>query len=283
MVNGIDIAVGDHCSRALDQPRVVNNTIVSRRGDELRLVGQLDVFVAAGRIVRFTYTQHTVSPDGPVDEAVHAVVARYRAALDAELLTEVGISDVPLDATPEAVRGRESTAGNLVADALRNWGRTDVAIQNGGGIRGERMFGPGVLQKRDMAEMLPFSNYAVVLRVSGANILDALENGVSRVEDSDGRFPQVAGLEFVWNPDIPAGARVREVSVGGAPLDLDGSYTLATNDFMAGGRDGYSMLLDAEVIVPPQAGPLLSNLVMNYIQEKGTVAPMVEGRIRSVS
>jgi 2',3'-cyclic-nucleotide 2'-phosphodiesterase/3'-nucleotidase len=283
MVSGIDVAVGDHCARVLDQPRVVNNTIVSRRGDELRLVGQLDLFVAAGRITRFNYIQHTVSREGPVDEGVDAIIGRYKVALEAEMLTEVGFSAVTLDTTSGVVRGMESTAGNLVADALRTWGEADVAIQNGGGIRGERIFGPGVLQKRDIAEMLPFTNYAVVLRVTGSDILDALENGVSRAEDGEGRFPQVAGLEFVWNPDIPAGARVREVTIGGAALDPDRSYTVATNDFMAGGGDGYSSFRDAEVIVPAQAGPLLSTLLIDYIQERGTVTPTIEGRIRSVS
>jgi 2',3'-cyclic-nucleotide 2'-phosphodiesterase (5'-nucleotidase family) len=224
-----------------------------------------------------------VSREGPVDEGVDAIIGRYKVALEAEMLTEVGFSAVTLDTTSGVVRGMESTAGNLVADALRTWGEADFAIQNGGGIRGERIFGPGVLQKRDIAEMLPFTNYAVVLRVTGSDILDALENGVSRAEDGEGRFPQVAGLEFVWNPDIPAGARVREVMIGGAALDPDRSYTVATNDFMAGGGDGYSSFRDAEVIVPAQAGPLLSTLVIEYIQERGTVSPTLEGRIRSVS
>lgn len=278
-VNGIDVAVGDHCSRALETPRVVNGTIVSRRGDELRLLGQLDLYVAGGRVARFTYMQHTVSPNGPIDEAVAAITARYKDALDPELLAELGVTDVPLDATREVVRGAESAAGNLAADALRSWGNADVALQNGGAIRGERVFGPGVLLKRDIAEMLPFANYAVVLRLSGSDLLAALENGVSRVEQSDGRFPQVSGLEFIWNPEIPAGLRVREVVVGGQALDLEATYTVATNDFMASGGDGYSMLRDAEVVVPGQAGPLLTNLVMEYIQEQGAVSPGVEGRI----
>ncbi len=287
LVNGIDVAVGDHCSRVLETPRVVNSgansTIVSRRGDEIRLLGQLDLYVVRGRVARFTYTQHTVSRDGPIDEALAAITARYKDELDAELLVEVGVTEVPLDATRDVVRGAESAAGNLLADALRTWGDTDVALQNGGGIRGERVFGPGVLLKRDIAEMLPFANYAVVLRLSGSELLAALENGVSRVDEGDGRFAQVSGLEFIWNPEIPAGLRVHEVLVGGQALDLEATYTVATNDFMASGGDGYSMLRDAEVVVPAEAGPLLSNLVIDYIEERGNVSPLVEGRIRRVS
>jgi 5'-nucleotidase / UDP-sugar diphosphatase len=280
LVDGIDVAVGDHCSRVLEQPRVTNGTIISRRGDEMRLVGQLDLYVIDGRVARFTYTQHTVRADGPAGESIATLIRGYKDALDAELLTEVGEAIAPLDATRDVVRGEESPAGNLVADALRAWRSSDAAIQNGGGIRGDRVFGPGVLLKRDIQEMLPFANYAVALQVSGQDLWAALENGVSRAEQVDGRFPQVSGIAFTWDPTAPAGSRVQEVQVGGGPLDLAARYTLATNDFMAGGGDGYDVLQNAEVLVPASAGPLLSNLVIDYIQQRGAVAAQVEGRIR---
>ncbi len=280
LVDGIDVAVGDHCSRALDQPRVINGAIISRRGDEMKLVGQLDLYIANGRVARFTYTQHTVRADGPVDQGIAGLVSRYKNQLDADLLTEVGEATSALDATRNVVRGEESAAGNLIADALRAWRESDVAIQNGGGIRGDRVFGPGTLLKRDIQELLPFANYAVELRVSGADLWTALENGVSQAEQGAGRFPQVSGLTFTWSPDAPVGSRVQEALVGDTALDLDATYTLATNDFMAAGGDGYDVLQRAEVVVPASAGPLLSNLVIGYVQARGAVAAEVEGRIR---
>jgi 2',3'-cyclic-nucleotide 2'-phosphodiesterase (5'-nucleotidase family) len=279
LVNGIDVAVGDHCSRALEEPRVINNAIVSRRGDEMRLVGQLDLYLSNARITRHAYTQHTVRSDGPTDPAIAALVERYNGELDAKLSEEVGETVYPLDATRDVVRGEESAAGNLIADALGAWAESDVAIQNGGGIRGDRVFGPGVLIKRDIQEMLPFSNYGVVLRVSGVDLLAALENGVSRVEQGDGRFPQVSGMAFAWEPREPPGSRVQQVLVGGEPLEPDQYYTVATNDFVAAGGDGYEALERSEVLVPAAAGPQLSSLVIDYIQEQGTVTVDVEGRI----
>ena len=279
LVDGIDVAVGDHCSRVLEEPRVINNSIVSRRGDEMRFVGQLDLYFSNGRITRHAYTQHTVRADGPTDPAIAALVERYNGELDAKLSQEVGETAYPLDATRDVVRGEESSAGNLIADAVRDWAESDVAIQNGGGIRGDRIFGPGVLIKRDIQEMLPFSNYAVVLRVSGAELLEALENGVSRVEQGDGRFPQVSGLVFAWDPRAPPGSRVLQIVVGDEPVEPNQSYTLATNDFLAAGGDGYDALERAEVLVPAEAGPQLSSLVIDYIQAQGTVTVDVEGRI----
>jgi len=282
LVDGIDVAVGDHCSRVLEQPRVINGTIISRRGDEMKLVGQLDLYIANGRVARFIYTQHTVRAEGPVDQGIAGLVSRYKNQLDADLLTEVGEATSALDATRNVVRGEESAAGNLIADALRAWRSSHVAIQNGGGIRGDRVFGPGVLLKRDIQEMLPFANYGVVLQLSGADLWVALENGVSQAEQGAGRFPQVSGLAFTWDPAAPVGARVQQVLVGDEPLDMDAVYTVATNDFMAAGGDGYDVLRNADVLVPASAGPLLTNLVIDYIQGRGAVAIEVEGRIRKV-
>jgi 5'-nucleotidase/UDP-sugar diphosphatase len=249
----------------------------------MRLVGKLDLYLSNARITRHVYTQHTVRPDGPVDDGTVALIDRYKRQLDERLGEEVGETTSPLDATRDVVRGEESAAGNLIADALRAWGGSDVAIQNGGGIRGDRIFGPGTLIKRDIQEMLPFSNYGVVLRASGADLWAALENGVSRVEQGDGRFPQVSGLAFTWNPDAPAGSRVQEVLVGDEPLDPDLSYTVATNDFVASGGDGYETLQRSEVLVPATAGPQLSSLVISHLQERGAVTADVEGRIRTAS
>jgi len=128
--------------------------------------------------------------------------------------------------------------------------------------------------------MLPFANYAVVLRLSGADLWTALENGVSRAEQGDGRFPQISGLTFSWDPAAPAGSRIQEILFAGQPLDPGATFSLATNDFMAAGGDGYSVLENAEVVVPASAGPLLSTLVIDYIAERGSVAPDVEERIR---
>lgn len=281
-VSGIDVAVGDHCAGVLEQPRMVGDTIVSRRGDELRLLGQLDLVISGGRVVRHSYTQLPVTPEGPVDQATASVLQAYRARMSAELQQPAGETSEPLVATRPVMRSGEAAAGNLVADALRAWGNADVAIQNGGGVRGERTFGPGVLTRGDVSEMLPFPNYATLLRVSGSQLLEALENGVSQVEGQAGRFPQVSGMQVSYDRTAPAGARINQVLIGGQPLDPDASYTLATIDFLASGGDGYSVLKDAEVLIPPSGGPVQSSLLLDYLAASGSVSPVVEGRIIGV-
>ena len=119
----------------------------------------------------------------------------------------------------------------------------DLALTNGGGIRANKIYAPGTtLTRRDILSELPFGNKTVVLEMAGRDIVAALENGLGKIEDGAGRFPHVSGLSVSYDPSRPAGERVLAVTRGGAPLDLDATFTLATNDYMAGGGDGYDVL-----------------------------------------
>ena len=170
--------------------------------------------------------------------------------------------------------------GNLVAEALREMLQADVALVNGGGIRGNRLYDAGTtLTRRDVLQELPFGNPAVLVELSGADLLAALENGVSQVENKAGRFPQVAGLRLTYNPEKPAGSRVLDVQVGEKALDRTATYRVATSDFLLKGGDGYSSLSRGKVLIDVSGGTLMATTVMRYITTKGSVAPQVDGRI----
>jgi 5'-nucleotidase/UDP-sugar diphosphatase len=94
-----------------------------------------------------------------------------------------------------------------------------------------------------------------------------------------GRFPQISGMRVEADLSKPVGQRVIAMSVGGAPLDESRRYTVATNDFLARGSDGYTMFRDAEHLVRDYDGPLMANEVMAYIRRLGTVSPVVDGRV----
>jgi 2',3'-cyclic-nucleotide 2'-phosphodiesterase/3'-nucleotidase len=278
-VDGVDVSVGTHSMRVLEQPRIVGRTIVSERGSDLALLGQLDLFVSGGRIVRHTYQAHAVTPEAPTDPAVMAVVQDYLARAEAELAARAGTTTAPLDTSRSVVWAGESAAGNLVADALRAWAGADVALHHGGYLGGQRTFGPGELTRRDVVELVPFV-HAMVLRVSGAQLLAALENGVSRAPEEAARFAHVSGIRFTYDPGRPAGGRIVGATVGGRSLDGDASYTLATTDFVGLGLGGYDALRSAEAAVPHAAGPTLVSIVLDYLAARGSVGPAVEGRIR---
>ena len=177
----------------------------------------------------------------------------------------------------------EAAAGNLLADALRAWGAADVGMLYAASVRARPQPLPaGPLTRRDVFEVVPAGTGAMVLRVTGAQLLAALENGVSRVEHRDARFPQASGLAFVYDPAAPPGARVRSAAVGGRPLAPDGRYMLATTNAMGTGLAGYEVLRSAEVVAPASEAPPLSVIVLDYLAARGTVAPAPQGRIQVV-
>jgi 2',3'-cyclic-nucleotide 2'-phosphodiesterase/3'-nucleotidase len=139
----------------------------------------------------------------------------------------------------------------------------------------------GPLRRRDVLTIQPFANKIVKVDVTGEILREALESGLSQVERTAGRFPQVSGLRYVFDPTRPAGSRLVSVGVGGRPLDPRGNYTLATFDFILGGGDGYTMLKAARVLIKAENGPMDSDLLIERLKA-GPIAPVLDGRVTRV-
>jgi 2',3'-cyclic-nucleotide 2'-phosphodiesterase (5'-nucleotidase family) len=156
-----------------------------------------------------------------------------------------------------------------------------VGLTNGGGLRGDKQYAVGYqLTRRDILTEMPFGNHTVLLSVTGANLRAALENGFSQVEKGAGRFPQVSGMTIVAQLSAPPGARVVSVEIGGAPLDPARAYSLATNDYMARGGDGYAMLAASAAGVSADAGAsLAASDVMDYAAGLATITAAPAPRI----
>jgi 2',3'-cyclic-nucleotide 2'-phosphodiesterase (5'-nucleotidase family) len=217
-----------------------------------------------------------------LDPEVGAAVAGFERLLNSEMDVPLGTTAVELDSRNATVRGREAAIGNLIADAMRVRGDTDVAIMNGGGIRAGKLYPAGSpVTRRDVLAELPFGNHLVIVEVKGGDLRTAIENGLSRLPATAGRFPQVSGMRVEYDALRPPGSRVVSIEVGGAPLDSDRMYTVAINDFMARGGDGYTSLANIKPLVPLDDTPLLSNEVMVYLRAIGGVQTSVDGRMRA--
>lgn len=215
------------------------------------------------------------------DPEMLALVKTYEGELSKELDVDVGTLGVDLDSRTASVRSQETAIGNLIADALREATGAQLALTNGGGIRGNKQYQAGAkITRRDILTELPFGNRTVVTTITGKDVKAALENGVSQMENRAGRFPQVSGMQVTIDPKQPAGSRIVSVTVDGQPIDDAKTYTLATNDFMLKGGDGYSMFAkgvkggDLDV-----AGKLMASDVMAHARKLGTITAKVEGRI----
>ncbi|WCE31440.1 bifunctional metallophosphatase/5'-nucleotidase [Vibrio sp. SCSIO 43137] len=204
----------------------------------------------------------------------------YLSALDGIMNTPVGKVTSKITSKREKVRTEETAFGNLVADALREYYSADIALVNGGSIRGNKDYAAGAeLTRKDIQSELPFDPPSVLIQASGQDILAALENGLSLVEQVKGRFLQISGMTFNWCPDAPAGQRVSSVTIGGQPIALDKQYTIATSEYLARGGDGFVMFKGKQPLNSKKVSLIMWELVRAYISEKSEVSPKVEGRI----
>lgn len=298
-VAGLDAIVGGH-SHALfsntveDAPYSYPYFVTDPEGREVPIVsagsyskylGHLALtFDDAGEVIQATGDTELLDASVTPDPGILARVEALAAPIE-ELKSQV-VAEVPqdIDGSRETCRAEECAMGNLVADAMlarmRDQG-VDVAIQNSGGLRAS--IPAGEVTKGDVLTVLPFQNTLATFNLTGAGIIAALENGVSRVEEGGGRFPQVAGLRFAWDPQVaPMQGRVRDVMVregeGWVPIDPDATYAVATNNFMRGGGDGYAVFRD-EGRNAYDFGPNLEDVVADYLAANPDYVPATEGRI----
>ena len=279
-IPAIDLVLGGHEHVPLDAK--VGKTLILKVGAEGVALGRIDVLVKVGKGGRQVETKWeliAVTDEIPDQPRVAALMKQYEGQVAVQLNTVAGATSTPLDTRNEIVRVRESPVGNLIADLLRAAVQADVALVNGGGIRGNAVTPAGSLTRGDVLRILPFANKIVKLDLTGATLRAAIENGLSQIETTAGRFPQVSGLRFTFDPKKPAGYRLVAVTVGDRPLDPAAHYTLATFEFLLGGGDGYVMLKEGKVLVNAQSGPMDSDLVLERLKA-GPIAPATDGRIQ---
>lgn len=218
--------------------------------------------------------------DAAPDPAVAARVADIRAGMDKTLDEPIGVTRTELDLRKASLRGRETAVGDFIADAMRARTGADVAIINGGAIRSEMILPAGAaLSRKTALAALPFANRLVTLDISGADLRAALESAFAKLDKDAGRFAQISGARLVLRRDAVPGSRLASIEIAGKPLDDARTYRLATNDYLAAGKDGYDALLRATPVVAGDAAPLLSAVVVEAIQEAGSIAPVIDGRI----
>jgi 2',3'-cyclic-nucleotide 2'-phosphodiesterase (5'-nucleotidase family) len=294
-VKGIHVIVGGHSHTKVLKPVVIGNTIVVQAWEHGKALGVLDLTLKDGKIIKFQGHLQEIKPAaGNPDKNVQNLVAGYARKIDPIMNETIGETAVDLDG--ENVRIRETNLGDLVADILRNTAGADLAIINGGSISIRVSINKGKVRVKDVYAALPFDNYPVAVSLTGKQIKEALEHGLSGLEQRAGRFPQVSGLTFSYNPAAPAGSRIREVAVGGHPLVPEKEYVVATTDFLAAGGDGYKVfgeairsvpdyseqggLLKSQKVVYSDYSKWLRDLVIDYIKSQKKISPQVEGRIK---
>jgi 2',3'-cyclic-nucleotide 2'-phosphodiesterase (5'-nucleotidase family) len=302
-VGGFAIIFGDHTN--VEFNGIVNNALVVENRSKGRTYAKVNLSVDPrnGRVLdRSVEFVTPVAANVTPDPAIEAMLRPFRDELAPILNQVVGASTVAIPRSDSCGRadGRlcESLVGNVVTDAMRMAYDTDFAITNAGGLRADLTcpevdsptdFCPAFtpppfpITRGQVLTVLPFGNVVATLTVDGAELKTYLEQGVSAMPAANGRFAQVSGLCFAYDISAPVGSRVTEVvrqaedgSCSGAPVDLTSvsTYSLAINDFMASGGDGYPNVFSRIV-----TRNVMDQDVEAYIMANSPISPSIQSRI----
>ncbi|MFW5949257.1 MAG: bifunctional metallophosphatase/5'-nucleotidase [Halolamina sp.] len=263
-------------------PEEVDGSIVSEAQARAAYLSEIELTVEDGEVTGWDGELIEVTEDVEKDPTASEIINDYRDEGFDEVIAE---SETALDARFSPSYHRETGYGNLITDAMRERVDADVAITNAGGIRSDAVYGPGEITAGDVFNTLPFPNTVVSLELTGEELVETLESQIVTLESDTGQefgeevSQQVSGVRFEWVPHEDADEQVRDVRVGGEPLDPEATYEVAVNDYMAGGGTGFP-LEDKPVVV--ETDEVQGATVVNYLTEKGTIAPEVEGRMQRV-
>lgn len=282
-VSGINLIIGGHTHTVLTTPTVVNNTNIVQTGSYGNNLGKVVLEFEASsngaKLLSMRYRLIPITDAIPEDPTIKAIIAPYNDEVTKKMSIVIGEALVDLNGNRPDVRIQETNLGDFIADWMRAISGADIAITNGGGIRASIPKGP--ISVGSVYTVLPFDNLLVKLELTGAQVKEALENGFSQVEAVAGRFPQISGMRVKVDLNKPAGSRVVEVLVNGATIDLNKTYTVVVNDFMAAGGDGYTVLKSAKSSKWVTGNWMRDDLV-DYIKAHPQVNVTVDGRITFV-
>ena len=298
-VDGIDVIVGGHSNTFLSNtsekadgpyPTWIKNpsggkTAIVQAYAYGKYLGRLDVVFDDDGVVTSALGEPVVV-GGEIAEDSALVERIAELAQPLEDIRQKKVADTlgPIDGDRANCRARECEMGNLVAEALldrvKDQGIT-LSIYTGGGLRAS--IDAGEITMGEVLTVLPFQNVVSTFELRGSDVVTALENGVSQIEEGKGRFPQVAGLRYSIDLSVPPnGGRVSDVEVrdgdGFAPIDPSAMYGVVSNDFVRSGGDGYSVFADkAEKAY--DFGPSVENVVADFLSANSPYAPVLDGRI----
>lgn len=292
---GVDVIVGGHSNTYLSNvsdraagpyPTVVNGVQIVQAYAYGKFLGELNVtFDDDGNVTEAVGEPLIMDNTVAEDSAAVARIAELAKPLDEIRNKVVAAAAAPIQGDREVCRVQECEMGNLVADAMlarvADQGVT-IAIANSGGLRAS--IDAGDVTMGEVLKVLPFQNTLSTFEISGQGVIDALENGVSQVEEVKGRFPQVAGMTFAWDSSVaPNEGRVSDVMVatadGMAPIDPSAAYLVVTNNFVRNGGDGFSMF-EGDDKNAYDFGPDLADVTAEYLAENAPYQAYVDGRIK---
>ncbi len=309
-VSGVDVFVGGDSNTFLsnryagasgDYPAVFESAsgepvLVVQADAKTLYLGRLDLeFDAAGVLSDWEGDAILLSRYIAPAPDLADLVAGLAEPIDDLRVQVVAEAAVMLNGDRSICRVEECNLGNLIADAVREETGAQIAYMNGGGIRSD--IDAGEITMGEILTVQPFNNVTSTFGLMGSDVLAMLENAVSRIQLNDagqvqrggasGRFLQISGARFSIDPTQEVGSRIVSVEVLNdageyEALDPGAVYSVAGNNFVRTGGDGFSVLAE-NAIDPYDAGRVDFNVTLDYVVANSPVSPVTEGRITYVN
>jgi len=276
-VQGIDIIIDGHSHSFMDKPLKNGKTWIVSANEQGKYVGHGKLKIVNGQLAGFTWRPISIGPDSTVAEMLKPYIEKAGASLK-EVIGEAADTFVFGN---RLTRYQETSVGNIVTDANAWYFKTisgmdvDFVMHNGGNIRAELPKGP--ITRERILTILPFDNYLYVVSMKGSDIIE-LFNFIATIPQGNGGFPQFSsGVRLTIDKTSGSGV-VKELTIGGKPVDPNRTYRLCTNDYILGGGDGYEVMKKASD--PFNTSILLSYVVTEYIKaQNDPVQPVTDGRL----
>jgi 5'-nucleotidase/UDP-sugar diphosphatase len=293
LVRGIDILLGGHDHFVTTC--IQNGVFIHKAGLNGQYLANIKLIIEKTSVLGFGKEIKTVKvfPEWKMvmnrgykpDPVVKRIVDFYQSKLPQDYNDIIGLIETKLESYTDSVRSKETTMGNLVADVLKEAFDADLAIINGGTIRGDRCYDPGYeITKGDIYKEFPFPSGVSLQCIQGKYLIEALEQGLQRAEKGLGAFPHLSrGAELRYGILERPMNRIKLFELDGKSIDPERIYNVCATNYMLNGGDGYTALKHNARIVPHKNNDrTISELVVECIERKGIVSVQKEGRIKSV-
>lgn len=268
---GIDLILGGHDHEVYHE--FVNGIHVAKSGTEFRYGSIVTVTMAEGsHVPKIDYELVPVNSQMPEDPAVAEVVNHFASDMEMKMRKPIGWVTHDMDVRASIVRTGECEFGNLLTDIMRNEVESDFAILNSGTLRTDAIVPRGYFTMKDLFNLLPFEDLTCKTEVTGKMMRLAMENGVSQWPKHEGRFPQISGFSFTFDPNNAPGSRVLEITVNGQPIEEEKTYTLACKPYISiDGKDGYDCFKGTKSLISAEECQVNSTSFANYLRRLAVI------------
>lgn len=277
-VDEIDLILGGHDHNY--DVREINGRHIIKSGTDFREFSKITINLDEPN-TSIEINRIEITKDIEEDVVMKEILDSYLGIIEGKMSEVLGTFTVELDGRFSQIRTAETNLGNWVCDVLLAATGADLVILNSGTFRSDRIHPPGDFTLGDLVNVVPMQDPTIVILVTGQQILEALENSVCKYPKTEGRFPQVSGISFGFDPEAEPGNRIEPnlVRIGDEYLVPDQSYKLATKCYLHNGCDGYTMLKNSPVIINDEECPELGLAIQNHF----SAIQMRQGKSRRLS